>query len=193
MDEILWFLLLAAAVELIEELLVWRGDHLLGALNRLRARSNVKTKKGVYAMLSDEKKLWETWGQANALYTRWADACGINYYLLFVLYALEGQEAVTQKTICGCTGLTKQMVNSVIRTLKGEGHVVLSPGREDRREKQVALTEQGAAYARDLLAPLHELERTVFTRMGSGRVEQMVNDITLFSTVFEKEMEKRLK
>ena len=95
--------------------------------------------------------------------------------------------------ICGCTGLTKQTVNSVIRTLKGEGHVVLSPGREDRREKQVALTEQGAAYARDLLAPLHELERTVFTRMGSGRVEQMVNDITLFSTVFEKEMEKRLK
>ena len=39
MDEILWFLLLAAAVELIEELLVWRGDHLLGALNRLRVKS----------------------------------------------------------------------------------------------------------------------------------------------------------
>lgn len=144
-------------------------------------------------MLSEDKKFWGAWGQANALYTRWADAHDINYYLLFVLYALDGQEAMTQRMICDCTGLTKQTVNSVIRSLKSEGHVVLSPGREDRREKQVALTEKGLAYSRELLSPLHELERTVLSLMGSGRVQQMINDITLFNTVFEKEMEKQLK
>ena len=99
---------------------------------------------------------------------------------------------MTQKMICDCTGLTKQTVNSVIRTLKGEGYVVLSPGQGDKREKQVALTEKGAAYSREVLEPLHELERTVLARMGNGRVQQMINDITLFNTVFEKEMEKRL-
>ena len=144
-------------------------------------------------MLSDDKKFWGAWGQANALYTRWADVHEINYYLLFVLYALDRQETMTQKMICGCTGLTKQTVNSVIRSLKREGLVVLSPGREDRREKQVSLTEKGLAYSREVLAPLQELERTVLTRMGSHRAEQMINDITLFNTVFEKEMEKRLK
>ena len=56
----------------------------------------------------------------------------------------------------------------------------------------MALTEKGAAYSREVLEPLHELERTVLARMGNGRVQQMINDITLFNTVFEKEMEKRL-
>ncbi|WP_325199950.1 MarR family winged helix-turn-helix transcriptional regulator [Oscillibacter sp.] len=144
-------------------------------------------------MLPDDKRLWEAWGQANALYTRWADARGINYYLLFVLYALDGQEAMTQKKICDCTGLTKQTVNSVIRALKDEGRVVLSPGREDRREKRVSLTEEGAAYSRELLAPLQELERAVLTLMGSERARQMIHGITLFNTVFEKEMEKQQK
>lgn len=144
-------------------------------------------------MPSNDKKFWGTWGQANALYTRWADAHEINYYLLFVLYALEGQEAMTQKKICDCTGLTKQTVNSVIRSLKNEGYVVLTPGREDRREKQVALTAEGITYSREALAPLHELEDAVLILMGSDRVQQMVNDITLFNTVFEKEMEKRRK
>jgi DNA-binding MarR family transcriptional regulator len=95
--------------------------------------------------------------------------------------------------ICDCTGLTKQTVNSVIRSLKSEGHVTLSPGCEDRREKQVVLTEKGIAYSREVLVPLHELERTVLNIMGSDRVQQMVNDITLFNTVFEKEMEKKRK
>lgn len=189
MGRAIWFLFLLFAVEMLEELLIWRGDHLLWTVHRLRERS----KKESYSMLSDNKKFWEVWGQANALYTRWADVYGINYYLLFVLYALDGQEVMTQKGICDCTGLTKQTVNSVIRSLKGEGYVRLSPGREDRREKQVSLTEEGIAYSREVLTPLHELERTVLTRMGSGRSRQMINDITLFNTVFEKEMEKTLK
>lgn len=188
MNNLLWFLLMAAAVELMEELLFWRGEHLLWIIAELK--KNVKTGKGVKAMALDNKKFWEAWGQANALYTRWADMHGVNYYLLFVLYALDGQQAMTQKKVCDCTGLTKQTVNSVIRSLKGEGYVLLSPGAEDRREKQVSLTEKGAAYSHELLAPLHKLEHTVLGIMGNSRVQQMVNTITLFNTVFEKEMEK---
>ncbi len=193
MGEVLWFLLMVAAVEMMEELLFWRGDHLISAVNWLQKRSNAKKEKGVHAMLPDDKKFWETWGQANALYTRWADAHEINYYLLFVLYALDGQETMTQKKICDCTGLTKQTVNSVIRSLKNEGRVVLSPGRGDKREKQVALTEKGILYSQELLAPLHELERRVLDIRGGSRAQQMFNMITLFNTVFEKEMEKRRK
>lgn len=142
-------------------------------------------------MQTDDRKLWEAWGQANALYHFWAASQEINYYLLFVLYALDGESVMTQKNICDCTGLSKQTVNSVIRTLKKEGYITLSPGSEDRREKRVALTEQGLAYSHDFLAPLHELERTVLHIMGNARVQQMIEAITLFNTVFEKEMEKK--
>lgn len=141
-------------------------------------------------MPADEQKLWGVWGQANGLYSSWAASKNINYYLLFVLYALEGQEAMTQKRICASTGLTKQTVNSVIRSLKENGYIELVPGREDRREKQIILTGEGIAYSRALLAPLRELEHRVLRIMGSDRVRQMVDSITLFNAVLEKEMEK---
>lgn len=192
MNAMPWQLILAVVIVIAAN--VWQlRDFIAISKNINRLQKLSKEEKGVNIMLSDDKKFWGTWGQANALYTRWADAHEINYYLLFVLYALDGQEAMTQKMICDCTGLTKQTVNSIVRSLKNEGYVILSPGMEDRREKQVALTEKGIAYSQEVLAPLHELERTVLTRMGSDRVAQMINDITLFNTVFEKEMEKKLK
>ena len=141
-------------------------------------------------MQTEAQKLWGQWGQANALYSFWAASKNINYYLLFVLYALDGQEAMTQKKICICTGLTKQTVNSVIRSLKKDGYIELVPGTEDRREKQIALTGKGIAYSRELLTPLLELEHRVFQIMGNDKVQQMVDNIALFNTVFKKEMEK---
>lgn len=141
-------------------------------------------------MPTDEQKLWGVWGQANGLYSTWAASKNINYYLLFVLYALEGQKGMTQKKICVCTGLTKQTVNSVIRSLKEQGYVELSSGNGDRREKQILLTERGIVYSNELLTPLRKLEHRVLQIMGSDRVRQMIDNITLFNTVLEKEMSK---
>ena len=141
-------------------------------------------------MPADERKIWEVWGRPNGLYSSWAASKNINYYLLFVLYALEGQEAMTQKKICTYTGLAKQTVNSVIRSLKEKGYIELVPGLADGREKQVVLTEKGIAYSSGILTPLRELEHRVYQIMGSGQVQQMVDQITLFNTVLEKEMEK---
>ena len=134
-------------------------------------------------MPTDEQKLWEVWGQANGLYSSWAASKNINYYLLFVLYALEGQKAMTQKKICISTGLTKQTVNSVIRSLKEDGYVELTPGIEECREKQVTLTDKGIACSNELTAPLRELEQRVFQIMGSDRVQQMTDNISLFNTL----------
>lgn len=139
-------------------------------------------------MGTDGEKLWEVWGRANALYSNWAALKNVNYYLLFVLYTLDGQEAMTQKKICTCTGLTKQTVNSVIRSLKEKGYVELSSGGEDRREKQILLTEKGIDYSRELLTPLRELELRALKNMGEDRVRQMLESIALFNTLLEKEM-----
>lgn len=139
-------------------------------------------------MLIDEQKLWGVWGQANGIYSSWAASKGINYYLFFVLYALDGQVAMTQKKICTCTGLTKQTVNSVIRSLKEEGYVELVPGLEDRREKRVTLTKKGTAYSSELITSLREMERRALEIMGSDRAQQMVENITLYNALLEKEM-----
>lgn len=87
------------------------------------------------------------------------------------------------------TGLSKQTVSAVVRTLKAEGLVSLCAGESDHREKKVYLTQKGTLYASEILSPLHTLEQRVFDIMGAERMKQMTDAITLFNLVFEKEME----
>lgn len=143
-------------------------------------------------MSTDAKKVWEAWGQANALYTTWASERNINSYQLFVLYAINGNDTITQKMIAEYTGLSKQTVNTVIRALKKDGYLELTAGNADRREKLVRLTPKGAAYSSEILTPLYELENSVFDMIGVDRMKEMMNAIKLFTTVFGKEMENQV-
>lgn len=134
-------------------------------------------------------KMWEAWGRSNALYTAWCVEKGLNPYRMLVLHSINGSSKTTQKRIADYTGLSKQTVSTVIRALKAEELVSLSAGNQDRREKYVQLTEKGAAYTNDLLAPLYALETRVFDLMGADRMKQMMDSLTLYNTVFDKELE----
>ena len=89
------------------------------------------------------------------------------------------------------TGLSKQTVNTVIRSLKKDGYLELASGNLDRREKFIRLTAKGAAYSAKMLSPLYELENIVSDIIGPKRIHEMLNAIKLFTTVFEKEMENQ--
>lgn len=140
-------------------------------------------------MPDTENNLWEAWGRTNALYTAWCAAHGENQYRLFVLYAIDAHQPITQKSIADCTGLSRQTVSTVMRALKEEGLVSLDAGQSDRREKSVRLTAKGKEHAAAALAPLHSLEGRVFDVMGAARMKQMTDAIALFNIVFEKEIE----
>ena len=136
------------------------------------------------------RKLWEVWGQTNALYMQWCSGRDVNSYRQLVLYALDSHEPTTQKRLADYTGLSKQTVATVMRSLKEEGFVTLSSGNGDRREKIVRLTDEGAQYAEKVLHDLYALENRVFAIMGEERIQQMLDAVSLFNTVFEKEMEE---
>lgn len=138
-------------------------------------------------------RLWEVWGKSDALYTEWAAMQEVNLNRLYVFYALDQRDGITQKKIAEYTSLPKQTVNSVIRALQVEGYLELAPGSgSDRREKAVKLTEKGRAYSKELVAPLQELENRVFAIMGAERVQQMIDTIELCNTIFEREMKRRI-
>lgn len=140
-------------------------------------------------MKQTNRRLWELWGQTNALYTQWCSRSDVNYYRQLVLYALDSHEPVTQRQISDHTGLSRQTVATVMRALKTEDVVALSSANKDRREKYVRLTEEGKRYADKTLHGLYELESRVFEMMGKERVKQMLDAVSLFNTVFEKELE----
>lgn len=142
-------------------------------------------------MKDNPSKMWEGWGRTNALYTAWCSSTGQNPYRLFVLYIINAHEPITQREIADCTGLSKQTVSTVMRTLKDEEYVSLSTGESDKREKNVHLTPKGKEYIQEVLSPLYELENRVFDIMGADRMKQMSDAIRLFNIVFEKEMEHK--
>ena len=86
-----------------------------------------------------------------------------------VLYSLKTGADLTQRQITEEIGLVKATVNTVIRDLKKRGFVILDPGRHDRREKLVRLTEQGK----------------------NERMEQTIGTMELFNLLFEKELKER--
>lgn len=140
-------------------------------------------------MEKNSGNFWKVWSQTNALYTEWCAERNYNPYRLLVLYAAYDHEPITQKQIADRTGLSKQTVATVMRGLKDEGYVSLSARTDDRREKYICLTELGNAYAREMLTPLYRLENRVFDIMGEERIREMMDAVSLFNTVFEKEMQ----
>lgn len=144
-------------------------------------------------MSLERKKFWEVWGQSNALYEDWAAWKNINSNLLMVLYELDHGDYITQKMIADYTGIPKQTVNTVIKGLLEQEYVILTCGKNDRREKLVVLTDEGRKFGEELLTPLYDMEEKVFHIMGEERVQQMIDSIFLFNTVFEKEMKRGMK
>lgn len=139
--------------------------------------------------MNNHRKLWEVWGQTNALYTQWSVRQGMNPYRQLVLYALDSREPITQARIAEESGLSRQTVSTVIRALKVEGLVTLTAAEGDRREKYVRLTEEGLRQAAETLGPLYQLEERVFALLGEERIREMLNAVSLFNTVFAREME----
>ena len=94
-----------------------------------------------------------------------------------VLYAIDGQDIITQKMIAEYTGFSKQTVNTVIRSLKKNGYIEIISGNSDRKEKQVKLTAKGMEYSLKILTPLYELENNIFEMIGEERIKGMMNDL----------------
>ncbi len=61
---------------------------------------------------------------------------------------------------------------------------------KDRREKYIRMTDEGKFYAVNVLKKLYEIESRVFDMIGEERIKQMLDEVSLFNTVFEKEAEK---
>lgn len=135
-------------------------------------------------------ELLSVWAKGTALYGRWAHHWGIGYPELMVLYALCGEDGLTQKAITEEFGLIKATVSTVVRDLKRRGLVTLEPHQGDRREKRVVLTEDGRAYAERRIQPLWEVEERITRKIGDKRMGQLIDTLDLFNLLFARELEE---
>ena len=93
--------------------------------------------------------------KSDQLYHNLARGCGLSdsaYWLLYAIYA-RGNEASLRRDLCEAYCLSKQTLNSTLRTLESKGYVETSFCEGSRKAKRVALTPAGRVFVAAKIVP----------------------------------------
>lgn len=113
--------------------------------------------------------------QNDDLYRNLADQFGISDSVFWILYCIREQRdcPITQKQLCESFYMSKQTINSALKSLERSGYITLTPGK-DRRSKFLVLTDTGTELARRTVDQVLELEQLAIASMGQENMEQLL-------------------
>lgn len=102
-------------------------------------------------LISDTSKM-------DGLYYLWGKKTGISENMLTLMYALNDGEVHTQKQICEQFSIPKTTINTIVKELIEKGLIIFENG-ENLKEKNLALTKKGKAYAEEITGELKDIEK----------------------------------
>lgn len=88
-----------------------------------------------------------------------------------VLHFVGRRPGITVGDLLAILAITKQSLGRVLQPLVEEGYVIQTPGRSDRRQRLLALTEKGAALERRLFERQRETVMRAYREAGPVAVE----------------------
>ena len=131
----------------------------------------------------DEQALWEfdrLYYKVMGLYVRFENAHDINKPLYKVLHALYISSLQTQKDIMQNYEMPKQTINNVAMKLQKQGLVEVFAGQNDKREKELRLTQAGAEYSEKFLKPYMDFEKKVAQKLGKKGFSRLLEGFKAF-------------
>lgn len=132
-----------------------------------------------------QDKLTEQFGNMDKAYESYAKAKGMTYLSLMVLEEIyELGDGCTQKQISEDTHYPKQSVNLVIKSFLENGHIVLKEMPENRKNKQIFLTEKGRKLCEDIIVPLLAKEDKAISTMGEAESEELIRLLELYGKAY---------
>lgn len=115
------------------------------------------------------------------IYNDWSKAQGVSYNEVMIWVSLHNNRvACTQKQICDDWLLPKQTVNTIMREFERRGYIVYTQSESDRRQKNISLTPEGLQLSEQIVPKLHELELSVFDKLGGAVCGQMLDAMEQF-------------
>lgn len=126
------------------------------------------------------RRLVEAINRIDGSYYFFARSLGVKDNALALLYALDDGRAHLQARISEEWLIPKTTVNTIVKEMARAGYVRLEAG-EDAREKALCLTEQGQAYARDVLRTVYEAERQALRETLQAYPPEFVEALDYFS------------
>lgn len=93
---------------------------------------------------------------------------GLSDCALWVLYVIrETGTSYTQTQLCERLSLSKQTINSALKTLEKEGRIRLDSVAGNQKSKQVILTEEGRLFAEKTIDKVLSMELQVFEQFSA--------------------------
>lgn len=123
--------------------------------------------------------------ETDDLYRNLAKKFKMSDCMLWILYILrEDDRAVTQSDICNMMCLPKQTVNSSLKKMEAEGYIELL-NINDKRSKQVCLTEKGIDLANNTVDIVISKENNALSKMDEKEQELLMNLLEKFNNLLK--------
>lgn len=100
----------------------------------------------------------------DGIYDLMAAKLGIKLNMICLLYALDDGSPHSQRQLSEDWLLPRTTLNTITKECIERGYVTLAPIPGKRREKNILLTAEGRAYARDCLDKIYRAEDEAFAR-----------------------------
>lgn len=116
----------------------------------------------------------QSYKEMEHIYHWYARRHGLSDAHLWLLYSLYESQAHTQREISSIWHYPPQTVNSALKGLERQGLVLLEEVPGNKSNKRVALSERGAALAREIIRPLICAELRAIQGLGTEETAALV-------------------
>ena len=140
-------------------------------------------------MLSEEfsKEMWDCWRDVSVAYGTFAKKMGVDTSELYVVDALwDEPEGLSQRSICEVCDMGKQTISAICKRLAARDVVVAHAGQADKRERIMALTEEGREQWRLPVERMRELEMKAAAAISPEEAELFVKVVRLYAKTFQE-------
>lgn len=140
-------------------------------------------------MLSEEfsKEMWDCWRDVSVAYGTFAKKIGIDTSELYVVDALwDEPEGLSQRSICEACDMGKQTISAICKRLAARDVVVANASQADKRERIMALTDEGREQWRLPIERMRELEMKAAAAISPEEAVLFVKVIKQYAKTFQE-------
>lgn len=140
-------------------------------------------------MLSEEfsKEMWDCWRDVSVAYGAFAKKIGVDTSELYVVDALwDEPEGLSQRSICEACDMGKQMISAICKRLAARDVVVANASQADKRERIMALTDEGREQWRLPIERMRELEMKAAAAISPEEAVLFVKVIKQYAKTFQE-------
>ncbi len=140
-------------------------------------------------MLSEEfsKEMWDCWRDVSVAYGTFAKKIGVDTSELYVVDALwDEPEGLSRRSICEACDMGKQTISAICKRLAARDVVVANASQADKRERIMALTDEGREQWRLPIERMRELEMKAAAAISPEEAVLFVKVIKQYAKTFQE-------